>query len=175
MNAARTVLAAVLVGFVLAGCATSAGTRAAVRGVSMDRLKSLAGTWTMKDNKGQTQVAMVTSVIAGGTVVRETMFPGSDHEMVNMYHADNGTLVATHYCAGGNQPRMQAVAGTTADTYVFAFRDITNRTTADAPFMGGLTITFIDNDHVIQEWQNYKSGKPAGPAGPRFELTRAKS
>ncbi len=36
------------------------------------------------------------------------MYPGMEHEMTNMYTLDGNTLVMTHYCAGGNQPRMRA-------------------------------------------------------------------
>ena len=38
----------------------------------------------------------------------ETVFPGSPHEMVTVYHADGPDLVLTHYCMEGNQPRMRA-------------------------------------------------------------------
>ena len=46
-------------------------------------------------------------ISAAGTVVMETMGPGSEHEMINMYHLDGDDLVLTHYCAGGNQPTMR--------------------------------------------------------------------
>ena len=44
---------------------------------------------------------------AAGTVVMETMNPGTGHEMINMYHVDGDDLLLTHYCAGNNQPRMR--------------------------------------------------------------------
>ena len=42
----------------------------------------------------------------GGSAVTETLFPGTAHEMMSVYHMDGDDLVLTHYCAGGNQPRM---------------------------------------------------------------------
>jgi len=37
----------------------------------------------------------------------ETMGPGSDHEMLNVYtNTDNGVFL-THYCMMGNQPRLR--------------------------------------------------------------------
>lgn len=40
---------------------------------------------------------------SGGTIVRELLFPGTEHEMLSVYHLGGGQLVATHYCAVGNQ------------------------------------------------------------------------
>lgn len=75
-------------------------------GTMMDAVKLMAGEWEMTDETGTQQLALSSRLIAAGNVLCETMFPGSDHEMVNMYHLDNGSLVVTHYCAIGNQPRM---------------------------------------------------------------------
>ena len=49
-------------------------------------------------------------VTASGTAVVETLFPGSDHEMVSVYTKDkkSGDLLMTHYCGLGNQPRSAA-------------------------------------------------------------------
>ena len=48
------------------------------------------------------------ALTAQGTVVREIMMIGEPHEMTNMYALDGNTLVMTHYCSAGNQPRMRA-------------------------------------------------------------------
>ena len=50
------------------------------------------------------------AVTAAGSAVVETVFPGTEHEMVTVYHADGSDLVLTHYCMEGNQPRMRAKA-----------------------------------------------------------------
>ena len=79
-----------------------------------EQLKGLAGTWEGEpegegaEAEAETKEAGVVKheiqVSAAGTVVMETMAPGTDHEMINMYHLDGEDLVLTHYCAGGNQP-----------------------------------------------------------------------
>ena len=50
------------------------------------------------------------AVTAGGTAVMETVFPGTQHEMVTVYHADGPDIVLQHFCMEGNQPRMRAKA-----------------------------------------------------------------
>src|SRR2546421_11290186 len=98
----------------LAGCASTAAPHAATpatdaqRAALLDRVKQLQGTWEMTDDKGKNQVASVFAVSSNGSVVREIMFPGGPHEMTNVYHMDGPTMVMTHYCAMGNQPRLRA-------------------------------------------------------------------
>jgi hypothetical protein len=91
---------------------------------AFDRLKSLEGTWVGEAGHGQPgQAATVTyRVASNGSVVQETLFPGTPHEMISMYHLADGGLAMTHYCAMANQPRMKLDAKTsTADRLVFGF------------------------------------------------------
>ena len=73
-------------------------------------LKKLAGDWVAvgKDGKPTEQVFSSFRVTAAGTALHETVFPGSDHEMITIYHLDGDDLILTHYCTFGNQPRMRA-------------------------------------------------------------------
>jgi hypothetical protein len=125
----------------------------------LDRVKSLAGTWdgTSADGPGGAVMFQVTS---GGSAVREIMFPGAEHEMTNMYTMDGSDLLMTHYCAMGNQPLMRAAA---ADGNRIAFRSagVSNLTAPDQMYMGEMTITFINANHIRQQWQSLKNGKPS--------------
>jgi hypothetical protein len=159
---------------VLGGCAASkssvdkdSGGAAAMFGA----LKGLEGTWVSRGEDGQERVALVTRVIANGSVVHETMFPGSEHEMVNTYHCDGARLVVTHYCAGGNQPRMEC-RDASGGVFRFTFRDITNHAGAGENYMGELTVTLKDKDHLEQAWASFQDGKRT--AGPVFQLRRRK-
>lgn len=146
----------------------------------LDAIKKLEGTWTTEGPEGKPIVASIYKVTAGGSAVREIMFPGSAHEMTNMYHLDrigkdgaHEVLVVTHYCAAGNQPRMQCVKESAPGVFPFQFRDVTNLRDKDEGYMGGLTLTITDADHAVQEWTHYKEGKEHGEK-MRFELTREK-
>src|SRR5690349_10162902 len=75
----------------------------------LEQIKALAGTWEgTAETDGKTEPAAIEYKVSSmGTVVVETLFPGTPHEMVSIYHDDeNGKLTMTHYCAIGNQPQL---------------------------------------------------------------------
>ena len=137
----------------------------------LDAVKTLEGTWTMPDPNGVVKTAAVFSITSSGTAVREVMFPGTEHEMTNMYHMDGNNLIMTHYCAMGNQPRMRAVA-TDGTTISFAPDSVTNLKDPSIPYMGQMTLTFTDANHVAMDWHSIKGGKPDGSHNAPFTLTR---
>jgi len=171
---ALTVLAAAL----LAGCASTSSTAPRVvaqadpaqRAALFDRVKDLEGTWEMNDETGNRIVGTVYTVSSGGSVVREIMFPGTDHEMTNVYHMDGPTLVMTHYCALGNQPRLRAVAADPAGPIRFTTDSVTNYTARAQPYMGQLTLVMTGKDSLRQEWKSFNMGPQGHDA--TFDLTR---
>ena len=172
----RNVIAAAACGLILGGCA-SGGPKAAApatdaqRTLLLDRVKTLEGAWESVDDKGQAHVATTFKVSSAGSVVREVMLPGTDEEMTNIYHMDGPTLIMTHYCAMGNQPRMRASAG---DGKVIAlkFDSVTNLASSGQEYMGDMTLTIKDRDHITEEWTSYQGGQAKPHA--RFEMSRKK-
>jgi hypothetical protein len=136
----------------------------------LDRVKTLEGTWELADHEGEPMLT-VFKVSSAGSAVREIMLPGSGHEMTNMYHMDGPTLVMTHYCAVGNQPRMRAHAAD-GDSITFRFDSVTNRTSADQTYMGEMRLVFVDKDTIREEWMHFPRGDGEGQA--IFELKRKK-
>lgn len=136
----------------------------------LDALKRLAGEWTMVDEKGETVTGSVFAVSSNGHVVREVMFPGTDHEMTNVYHLDGPSLLVTHYCAMGNQPRMRAT-GPGPHDLDFRFDGVTNLA-SDQAYMGSLRLVIADPDHIEQHWKSYKNGAELADHAPVFKLTR---
>ena len=88
---------------------------------SWSDLQLLAGTWTGSD--GGRSVDVTFRPIARGSALAET-FGSPGRETMTLYHADNGGLVATHYCAQGNQPRLRARQD--GRRYVFTLADVTD-------------------------------------------------
>jgi hypothetical protein len=104
--------------------------------------------------------------------VEETLFPGTPHEMISMYHLVDGELLLTHYCAMANQPRMRLDReASTPDRLVFAFDGGTNFDPArDTHVHSGVVEWKGEALHTA--WAVYSAGKQAGQN--EFVLTRQK-
>ena len=146
-----------------------------------DQLKSLAGTWEgQSEGEGEAgeEVAEAAApvvheiqVSAAGTVVMETMQPGTDHEMINVYHLDGDDLLLTHYCASGNQPQMKLNRdSSTSDSLVFDFVGGTNLDPAVDGHIHAARIQIVDNDKLDSVWYGYAEGKHVGTM--TFHLAR---
>jgi len=134
------------------------------------RLKTLAGNWegTMEEG-GQAMPATVEVRMTGdGSAIMHILGKDSPYEMVTMIHPDGKRLLATHYCAAHNQPRMALVASTAANQVAFSFVDGTNIAPGDQ-HMRSVVFTFVDADHHEEAWTSSGSAKPA-----LFKFTRKK-
>jgi len=150
---------------------------------AFDQLRSLAGNWQgTPEGEGERAAAEAAEipavrheikVSAAGTVVMETMGPGTPYEMINMYHLDGDDLVLTHYCSGGNQPTMRLDRDqSTASHLVFAFAGGSNLDPAVDEHIHGAEITLVDADHLDSSWTARAGGEPAGVM--IFHLARTK-
>lgn len=148
-----------------------AGPAEAKKAVMLDKLKALAGEWEMT-SEGKTSVAIVSKVTSAGSVYCETMFPGSEHEMTNMFSMDGEAMIVTHYCAMGNQPRMRCKGESAPGVFLFS-RDGGTNIAKGGTYMGELKVTIVDADHIKQEWQSFSGDQPAEHK-VSFELTRKK-
>jgi hypothetical protein len=138
----------------------------------LDRLKAMAGEWSgnARGPDGKTFPAKATvRVVSGGSAVMLVTGPGTEHEMVTLFHDDDGALLATHYCAAMNQPRLKAQPGGERDPLVFEFLDGTNLKTKPGR-MQRLVVETPDARRHVEEW-TYR--EPDGKtATMKFELTR---
>jgi hypothetical protein len=95
-----------------------------------------------------------------------------EENMITMFHMDNDRVLATHYCAAGNQPRMQASMSPDGKSITFTFVDGTNIASPKAGHMDRLVITMPDSDHHSEDWTFAQDGKEMKE---HFELTRVKA
>lgn len=135
-----------------------------------ESLKKLAGDWVEmgKDGKPSDQLAASIRVTAAGSVVQETLFPGTPHEMVTMYHLDGSNLVLTHYCILGNQPTMRAEPAGDPTRLVFKFVSAGNIKSDAEHHMDHATLTILGDDHYRAQWISCKDGKPCHTADLDF-------
>lgn len=125
---------------------------------SFDQLKSLAGSWEGKGPDGM-PVQVSFRVTSGGSAVMSEI-TAHDEDMVSMINMDGpGKLLLTHYCAAGNQPRMQASTSADGKTIAFDFLDATNLASPEAGHMEHVTIAVLDANHHTEEWTFVDHGK----------------
>lgn len=153
------------------GVARAADKPAVEAQAAFDRMKTLAGDWSAV-MEGQEEPGKISyRVTANGSVLMETLFPGTPHEMVTMYHLDGDDLKLTHYCASKNQPRLKLDrAASSADDLVFIFDGGTNFDPAKDMHMREARLTFEGEGKVKSRWDAYQAGKRLHSAS--FSLTK---
>lgn len=72
---------------------------------AFERLKTFAGEWRIKD-KPASPLRIRFALTAGDTVLVESWERDGKPLSMTLYHRDGAMLIATHYCAQGNQPRL---------------------------------------------------------------------
>jgi hypothetical protein len=125
------------------------------------QLLALVGAWegTMEEG-GQKMPATVDVRMTGdGSAIMHVLGKDSPYEMVTMIHPDGKRLLATHYCAAHNQPRMALVPSAKPNQVAFTFVDGTNIGPGEQ-HMQGVVFTFIDADHHEERWTSSGSSKP---------------
>jgi hypothetical protein len=125
---------------------------------SFNELKSLTGSWEGKNSMGQL-VQVSYRLTAGGSALMSEIV-GHGETMISMINFDGSNrLLLTHYCAVGNQPRMQATASPDGKTVTFNFLDATNLDSPEAGHMDHVVIAVRDPNHHTEEWVFADHGK----------------
>lgn len=154
--------------FVLMFCtaAAHADDRAA-----FEALKPLVGTWQPAD-KPESPMRVTFELIAGDGVLVEN-WRSPTHRSMTVYHLDGDTLLATHYCPQGNQPRLALARAEADGTLRFEFRDGTNVDVAGGHHEALLTLHHADG--VLTRGEVYaENAQPFDAATATPELTRFK-
>jgi hypothetical protein len=138
-----------------------------------EKIKALAGSWQAKVDMGQGPMTVTTQyrVISGGSAVEERMFPDTPKEMVTLYHEKDGKVVLTHYCMLCNRPSMTLVKSDDKSLTFDLAKDSEIKVDTEK-HMHSATFTFVDTDHLTQNWTLYDQGKPQDK--PVFNFERVK-
>jgi hypothetical protein len=124
-----------------------------------DRLKTLVGTWKAAGPQGGTLTNTI-RLVSNGTALEETFQSKEDDQMVTLYTPDGNRLAMTHYCAAGNQPRMETLAVTgEQNEFDFSLTGITNLVNPNSGHMRHLLIQIADQDHFTEQWTWRENGK----------------
>lgn len=125
---------------------------------SFDDMKTLVGTWRQAD-KPDSPLRIQFSLTAGGTVVVEEWMRGRQPHSLTIYHRDGKSLVATHYCPQGNQPRLTLLPASAAKVLRFRFRDATDLDAAKEAHVTALAFDLSQKDVVIRSETYRQAGK----------------
>ncbi len=129
--------------------------------VAFEKLKTLAGDWTVEMPDGAPPAKFSYKVVGSGTAVVEELFPGTDMAMLSVYYLVGDDLRMTHYCAGKNQPQLKLDrAASTSDVLVLAFDGGTNFDPAQDPHMHEGKIAFRGTGQLESTWIGFNGGKP---------------
>jgi hypothetical protein len=124
-----------------------------------DRLKALVGTWEAPGPQGHTMTNTI-RLVSNGTALEETIQSAEEDQMVTLYTPNGNRLAMTHYCAAGNQPRMESPAVTgDQKEFEFSLTGITNLANPNAGHMRHLLIQIADQDHFTEKWTWRENGK----------------
>jgi hypothetical protein len=133
-----------------------------------EKLKALVGQWTGKSADGQ-PVYTSFKLAAGDTAVVENLVTPGDKHMMTVFTADHDSVVMTHFCDLGDQPRMRATFGPgQLNDLEFHFIDATNVASPTQPIMHDLTLAFKDSNHFTESW-TWVGGDKHGMAVFQFE------
>lgn len=131
-----------------------------------EKFKGLAGSWKGEMGEGEKKSVMNVDyrVTGGGSAVEETLFRGTPHEMVTLYHLDGPRMILTHYCAAGNQPTMLLVPGDDAAKPRFEFLRATNLPDPKAGHMHRAAFDLSQAGRVTARWTFFHEGQPGEEA-----------
>ena len=140
---------------------------------AFESMKQLEGTWEGTHVMGEKEdpVTVEYKVSSNGSTIIETFFPGHDHEMISVYHDKAGKLSMTHYCSIGNQPVMDLVK-VDGQTMQFSLSGDAHIDVAKDGHMHGVTMTQLDENHLVHHWTMYQEGKSGGQT--TMKLARVK-
>lgn len=163
MKAAILILAAALPAFAGSKHDHHAELPKSPAAMQFKRLAAALGAWQAKGPDGKPILAWY-KLIAGGTVLHQTMRFGDEPEMVSVWHLNGKHLDMTHYCSANNQPRMRAVPETAKKpedlkAVEFAYVDATNLESPEASRMSNMKLVIEDADHITEYWTWEEKGK----------------
>ena len=118
----------------------------------LEVLKPLAGHWKATTSSGKS-MAVDYRFISNDTVLVEAYNAGSPRETMTVFHADGNTLIATHYCAQGNQPRLRLAPDT--KSLVFVFFDATNLSDPSSSHLVRLELS-LEPDGSLKRIETYR-------------------
>lgn len=128
---------------------------------SFTTLQSLVGSWKLTNPTSPKGAAfrITYRLISANTALVESFGDPAGQVTETIYHMDGERLVATHYCAQGNQPRLRLKTAPAKDSFEFEFFDATNLKSPSDSHMIRMKFELVDAKHFQKTEVYTESGK----------------
>lgn len=129
-----------------------------------DTLKTLQGNWAIQSEGKTLPIQMVYQVGSKSSIVTEQF--GKE---LSVFYRDGNDVLMTHFCNGGNQPRLRLKQNSQAGVLEFEMFDITNLKDAEAPHVQRIIYRLTGEKEMKLEivWKNGH-----GEESEKYILTR---
>ncbi|HET9627231.1 MAG TPA: hypothetical protein VFP84_37985 [Kofleriaceae bacterium] len=134
---------------------------------AFERMRGLIGNWVAALPNGK-PYRVSFRLIAGDSALVETYTTASGKETMTIFTLDGDRLLATHYCAQGNQPRL-ALRGEGDGPLAFDFVDVTSLRDPASSHLRHLELA-VSRDELIETEVYRSAGKDEAE---RFVFKRA--
>ncbi|TLM76866.1 hypothetical protein ACONUD_10005 [Microbulbifer harenosus] len=123
-----------------------------------EKLKSLVGEWKKEGSDSKDFYISFQSSANGSVLIENWIYKGASHSFT-VYHLDGESLLATHYCPQGNQPRLKLGKSSDPNSISFEFQDATNLKSLKDSHQHSLSFEFLDNNTILRNESYSKAGK----------------
>ncbi len=127
---------------------------------SFEKMKTLVGTWSAPLSTPGKEVRVSFRLVSNDSTLVETSTSPSGRETMTVFHVDGGRVLATHYCAQGNQPRLALTKrGDKPASWAFDYVDATNLSSPQASHLHHLDLVQTDDGHFVLTETYRENGK----------------
>lgn len=134
-------------------------------------LQRLTGDWQASVGTTGRIIRLNFRAISNGSAFVETFASPSGRETLTIFHPDGSRLLATHYCAQGNQPRLALDPDSPTNKLTFRFIDATNLRSQDDSHLVRLTLDITGDDRFDMTEVYAERGKEGATT---YHFTRVK-
>jgi len=131
---------------------------------AFETFKGFEGKWAIRSGQKTLPFEMTYESGSKGSIVTEQF--GKE---LSVFYRDGQSLLMTHFCNAGNQPRLRLREDTRPGVFEFQMFDITNLQNADADHVEKVVYKIVDDKTIDLEivWKNRKSEE-----SEKYTLTR---
>ena len=131
---------------------------------AFEMFKRFEGKWAIRSGQKTLPIEMTYESRSNGSIVTEQF--GKE---LSVFYRDGQSLLMTHFCNAGNQPRLRLRENTQPGVFEFQMFDITNLQSADGDHVDRVVYRLIDDKTIDLEivWKKGKSEE-----SEKYTLTR---